>query len=82
MSIHNDYGHQILHHQSERELIRDAEQRRLLRELGDQTPRLPWWRRLLGVGAGLGVTSTAAAEAGSTGDRRPSGIALRRRLAH
>ncbi|HET9650159.1 MAG TPA: hypothetical protein VFP34_18280 [Microlunatus sp.] len=82
MSIYSDYGHQVLHHQSERELIRDAEQRRLLREVSDRAPRRPWWRRLWGAGAGLGVGSTAGSETGAAGDRRLRGIALHRRLAH
>jgi hypothetical protein len=46
MSIYSDYSHNILHHQTERELIRQAEQNRLAREARGLEPRVVWWRRL------------------------------------
>jgi hypothetical protein len=47
MSIFNDYSHQILHHQAEQEIIRQAEQNRLAREARGIESRRPWWWRLV-----------------------------------
>jgi hypothetical protein len=47
MSIFNDYTHEILHHQTERELIEQAEQNRLAREARGIKPHQPWWQRLV-----------------------------------
>lgn len=47
MSLFNDYDHQILHHQTERELIQRAEQDRLAREALGDGRRAGWWRRLV-----------------------------------
>jgi hypothetical protein len=47
MSIFNDYTHEILHHQTEREIIQQAEQNRLAREAREIKLHQPWWRRLV-----------------------------------
>lgn len=47
MSLFHDYSYQILHHQTERELIEQAELNRLAREAVGSDPLVAWWRRLL-----------------------------------
>ena len=47
MSIYSDYTYEILHHQTERELIQQAEQNRLAHEARGIKLHLPWWRRLV-----------------------------------
>jgi hypothetical protein len=47
MSLFNDYSHQILHHQTEWELIRQNRSDRLAREARGVDTVLPWWRRLI-----------------------------------
>ena len=45
MTLYNDYTHQLLTDQRERELARMAEQNRLVRQA--LNGRVSWWRRLL-----------------------------------
>jgi hypothetical protein len=47
MSIFNDYSHQIIHHQTERELIAQNRWDRLGRDARGLDPVVPWWRRLM-----------------------------------
>ena len=47
MSLFDDYSHQILHHQTERELIERNRQDRLAREARGGDAVAPWWRRLV-----------------------------------
>jgi hypothetical protein len=47
MSLFNDYSQQILHHQTERELIQQNRLDRLAREARGVDAILPWWRRLV-----------------------------------
>ena len=66
MSIYADYTHDILHHQSERELITAAEHRRMAHEAAGTRYTSPWWRRLFhaeqrhSIG-GIGTTAAHAA---------------------
>lgn len=45
MTLYNDYTHQLLTDQRERELARMAEQNRLVRQA--LNGRVSWWRRLV-----------------------------------
>ncbi len=47
MSLFNDYSQQILHHQTEAELIQQNRADRLAREARRVEATVPWWRRLI-----------------------------------
>jgi hypothetical protein len=47
MSLFDDYSYQILHHQTERELLQQNRQDRLAREARGVDAVLPWWRRMV-----------------------------------